>query len=87
MKKLSKKVQRADWLTRFFIFILLSFVIAFTYVVVDALIFFLNTTVGFIGLLTILPFISLGIMGLLVIKYPDRKEYNEYSGYVQKYIK
>lgn len=84
MKKLSKKVQRGDWLTKFFIFIVLSFVIALTYVTVDALIFFLNTTVGFIGLVTILPFVSLGVMGLLIIKYPDRKEHPEF---IKKYIK
>ncbi|AAX92427.1 putative membrane protein [Staphylococcus phage Twort] len=87
MKKLSKKIQRSDLLTKFFILIVLSFVIAILYITLDALIFFLNTTVGFIGLLTVLPFVSLGIMGLLVIKYPDRKELNEYSNYVKKYVK
>ena len=56
------------------------------WIIIQSVMFFLQTTIGFIGLLLLSIPVSMGIIAFSIMKHPRKKEYNEYSKYVQKYL-
>lgn len=54
--------------------------------VIESIGFFLQTTVGTIGLLCISPIVALGIIAFSIVKYPRVRELDSYSKFTQKYL-
>lgn len=86
MNKLSKKIQRGDWMLKFIAVGITTLLLVVSYTIINAIILFLNTTVGIVGLLVLSPFIAIGLVALLILKYPDKKDYQDYSAFTRRYL-
>ena len=86
MKKLSNSFQNGNiWIKLVWtVGIALGLIVA--WIIVQSVMFFLQTTIGFIGLLLLSVPVSMGIIAFSIMKHPRKKEFNEYSKYVQKYL-
>ena len=86
MKKLSNSFQNGNGWTKFLWVIGIAVSLIIAWIVVQSVMFFLQTTIGFIGLILLSVPVSMGIIAFSIMKHPRKKEYNEYSGYTQKYL-
>ena len=86
MKKLSNSFQNGTiWIKLVWtVGIALGLIVG--WIIIQSVMFFLQTTIGFIGLLLLSIPVSMGIIAFSIMKHPRKKEYNEYSKYVQKYL-
>ena len=86
MKKLSNSFQNGNiWIKLVWtVGIALGLIVA--WIIIQSVMFFLQTTIGFIGLMLLSIPASMGIIAFSIMKYPRKKEFNEYSKYVQKYL-
>ena len=86
MKKLSNSFQNGNiWIKLVWtVGIALGLIVG--WIIIQSVMFFLQTTIGFIGLILLSIPISMGIIAFSIMKHPRKKEFNEYSKYVQKYL-
>ena len=86
MKKLSNSFQNGNiWIKLLWVVgIALGLIIG--WIIIQSVMFFLQTTIGFIGLVLLSVPVSMGVIAFSIMKHPRKKEYNEYSGYTQKYL-
>lgn len=86
MKKLANNFQNGNGWTKFVLVIGIAITLIITWIVVQSVMFFLQTTIGFIGLILLSIPVSMGIIAFSIMKHPRKKEFNEYSSYAQKYL-
>lgn len=83
MKKLSYSFQKGNFWSKLLWIVGLTLSLIVGWCVIESIGFFLQTTVGTIGLLCISPIVALGIIAFSIVKYPKEKEY---SSFVKKYL-
>lgn len=86
MKKLSNSFQKGDFWIKLLWIIGLSLTLIIGWVVVQSVMFFLQTTIGFIGLILLAIPISMAIIAFSIMRHPRKKDYHEYSSFTQKYL-
>lgn len=86
MKKISNSFQNGSGWTKLLWVIGIAITLIVTWIVVQSVMFFLQTTIGFVGLMLLSIPVSMGIIAFSIMKHPRKKEFNEYSKYVQKYL-
>ena len=86
MKKLSNSFQNGNGWIKFLWVIGIAVSLIVSWIIVQSVMFFLQTTIGFIGLVLLSIPVSMGIVAFSIMKHPRKKEFNEYSSYTQKYL-
>ena len=86
MKKLSNSFQNGTIWIKLVWVVGLALALIVGWIVVQSVMFFLQTTIGFVGLMLLSIPVSMGIIAFSIMKHPRKKEFNEYSKYVQKYL-
>ena len=86
MKKLSNSFQNGNiWIKLVWtVGIALGLIVA--WIIVQSVMFFLQTTIGFVGLLLLSIPVSMGIIAFSIMKHPKLKKLEDYSSYTQKYL-
>ena len=86
MKKLSNSFQNGNiWIKLLWtVGIALGLIIG--WIIVQSVMFFLQTTIGFIGLVLLSIPVSMAIIAFSIMKHPKLKKLEDYSGYTQKYL-
>ena len=86
MKKLSNSFQNGNTWIKLVWTVGIALALIVGWVVIQSVMFFLQTTIGFIGLLLLSIPISMAIIAFSIMRHPREKEYHEYSSYTQKYL-
>ena len=86
MKKLSNSFQNGTIWIKLVWVVGLALALIVGWIIIQSVMFFLQTTIGFIGLLLLSVPVSMGIIAFSIMKHPRKKEFNEYSSYTQKYL-
>lgn len=86
MKKLSYRFQKGNFWSRLLWIALITLILIALWYVVSSVMFFLQTTVGTIGLLFISPIVAIGIIAFSIVKYPRVRDRDSYSKFTQKYL-
>ena len=86
MKKLSNSFHNGNGWIKFLWVIGIAVSLIVSWIIVQSVMFFLQTTIGFIGLVLLSIPVSMGIVAFSIMKHPRKKEFNEYSSYTQKYL-
>ena len=86
MKKLSNSFQNGNIWIKLVWIVGIALGLIVSWIIVQSVMFFLQTTIGFIGLLLLSVPVSMGIVAFSIMKHPRKKEFNEYSSYTQKYL-
>ena len=86
MKKLSNSFQNGNIWIKLVWIVGIALGLIVSWIIVQSVMFFLQTTIGFIGLLLLSVPVSMGIIAFSIMKHPRKKEFNEYSSYTQKYL-
>ena len=86
MKKLSNSFQNGTiWIKLLWtVGIALGLIIG--WIIIQSVMFFLQTTIGFIGLVLLSIPVSMGIIAFSIMKHPKLKKLEDYSSYTQKYL-
>ena len=86
MKKLSNSFQNGNIWIKLVWIVGIALGLIVSWIIVQSVMFFLQTTIGFIGLVLLSVPVSMGIVAFSIMKHPRKKEFNEYSSYTQKYL-
>ncbi len=86
MKKLSLSFQKGDFWIKLLWVVGLTLSLIVGWFVIESVGFFLQTTVGTIGLLCVSPIVALGIIAFSIVKYPLVRDRDSYSKFTQKYL-
>ena len=86
MKKLASSFQNGNGWSKFLWVIGIAVSLIIAWIVVQSVMFFLQTTIGFIGLLLLSVPVSMGIIAFSIMKHPKLKKLEDYSSYTQKYL-
>ena len=86
MKKLSNSFQNGTIWTKLVWVVGLALGLIVGWIIVQSVMFFLQTTIGFVGLMLLSIPVSMGIIAFSIMRHPRKKEYHEYSSYTQKYL-
>ena len=86
MKKLSNSFQNGNGWTKLLWVVGIAVALIVSWIVVQSAMFFLQTTIGFIGLLLLSIPVSMGIIAFSIMKHPKIKKLEDYSSYTQKYL-
>ena len=86
MKKLASSFQNGNGWSKFLWVIGIAVSLIISWIVVQSVMFFLQTTIGFIGLMLSSIPVSMGIIAFSIIKHPKIKKLEDYSSYTQKYL-
>ena len=86
MKELSNSFQNGTIWTKLVWVVGLALGLIVGWIIIQSVMFFLQTTIGFVGLMLLSIPVSMGIIAFSIMKHPRKKEFNEYSKYVQKYL-
>ena len=86
MKKLSNSFQNGTIWIKLVWVVGLALALIAAWIIIQSVMFFLQTTIGFIGLVLLSIPVSMGIIAFSIMKHPRKKEFNEYSKYVQRYL-
>ena len=86
MKKLSNSFQNGNiWIKLVWIAgIALGLIVG--WIIIQSVMFFLQTTIGFIGLVLLSIPVSMAIIAFSIMRYPKIKKLEDYSSYTQKYL-
>ena len=86
MKKLASSFQNGNiWIKLVWtVGIALGLIVG--WIIIQSAMFFLQTTIGFIGLLLLSVPVSMGIIAFSIMKHPKLKKLEDYSSYTQKYL-
>lgn len=86
MKKLANSFQNGNGWSKFLWVIGIAVSLVVSWIIIQSVMFFLQTTIGFVGLILLSIPVSMGIIAFSIMNHPRKKEYNEYSSYTQKYL-
>lgn len=86
MKKLSNSFQNGTIWAKLVWVIGLALALIVGWIIIQSVMLFLQTTIGFIGLILLSIPISMAIIAFSIMRYPRKKDYHEYSSYTQKYL-
>ena len=86
MKKLSNSFQNGTIWTKLVWIVGLALGLIVGWIIIQSVMFFLQATLGFIGLLLLSIPVSMTIIAFSIMRHPRKKEYHEYSSYTQKYL-
>ena len=86
MKKLASSFQNGNGWIKFLWVVGIAIALIIAWIIVQSVMFFLQTTIGFIGLLLLSIPVSMGIIAFSIMRHPRKKEFHEYSSYTQKYL-
>ena len=86
MKKLSNSFQNGNGWTKLLWVIGIAVSLIVSWIIIQSVMFFLQTTIGFIGLMLSSIPVSMGIIAFSIMKHPKIKKLEDYSGYTQKYL-
>ena len=86
MKKLSNSFQNGTIWTKLLWVVGIALGLIIGWIIIQSVMFFLQTTIGFVGLMLLSIPVNIGIIAFSIMKHPRKKEFNEYSKYVQKYL-
>ena len=86
MKKLSNSFQNGNiWIKLVWtVGIALGLIVGWT--IIQSVMFFLQTTIGFIGLVLLSIPVSMAIIAFSIMKHTKLKKLEDYSSYTQKYL-
>ena len=86
MKKLSNSFQNGTIWTKLLWVVGIALGLIIGWIIIQSVMFFLQTTLGFIGLMLLSIPVSMAIIAFSIMRHPRKKEYHEYSSYTQKYL-
>ena len=86
MKKLSNSFQNGTIWTKLVWVVGLALGLIVGWIIIQSVMFFLQATLGFIGLMLLSIPVSMAIISFSIMRHPRKKEYHEYSNYTQKYL-
>lgn len=86
MKKLASSFQNGNGWSKFLWVIGIAVSLIVSWIIVQSVMFFLQTTIGFIGLMLSSIPVSMGIIAFSIMKHPKIKKLEDYSSYTQKYL-
>ena len=86
MKKLSNSFQNGNIWIKLVWTVGIALGLIVSWIIVQSVMFFLQTTIGFIGLVLLSIPISMAIIAFSIMRHPRKKEFHEYSSYTQKYL-
>ena len=86
MKKLASSFQNGNGWTKLLWVIGIAVSLIVSWIIIQSVMFFLQTTIGFIGLLLLSIPVSMGIIAFSIMKHPKLKKLEDYSSYTQKYL-
>ena len=86
MKKLSNSFQNGNiWIKLVWtVGIALGLIVG--WVIIQSVMFFLQTTIGFIGLVLLSIPVSMAIIAFSIMRHPKLKKLEDYSTHVRKYL-
>ena len=86
MKKLSNSFQNGNiWIKLVWtVGIALGLIIG--WIIVQSVMFFLQTIIGFVGLVLLSIPVSMAIIAFSIMRHPKLKKLEDYSSYTQKYL-
>ena len=86
MKKLSNSFQNGNiWIKLVWtVGVALGLIVG--WIIIQSVMFFLQTTIGFIGLILLSVPVSMGVIAFSIMKHPKLKKLEDYSSYAQKYL-
>ena len=86
MKKISNNFQNGTIWTKLLWVVGIALGLIVGWIIIQSVMFFLQTTIGFIGLVLLSIPVSMAIIAFSIMRYPLRKDFHEYSSYTQKYL-
>ena len=86
MKKLSNSFQNGNIWIKLVWTVGIALGLIVTWIIIQSVMFFLQTTIGFVGLLLLSIPVSMGIIAFSIMKHPKLKKLEDYSSYTQKYL-
>ena len=86
MKKLSNSFQNGNIWTKLVWTVGIALGLIVVWIIIQSVMFFLQTTIGFIGLVLLSIPVSMAIIAFSIMKHPKLKKLEDYSSYTQKYL-
>ena len=86
MKKLSNSFQNGNIWIKLVWTVGLALALIVGWIIIQSVMFFLQTTIGFIGLVLLSIPVSMAIIAFSIMRYPKLKKLEDYSSYTQKYL-
>ena len=86
MEKLSNSFQNGTIWTKLLWVIGIAVSLIVSWIIIQSVMFFLQTTIGFIGLVLLSIPVSMAIIAFSIMKHPKIKKLEDYSSYTQKYL-
>ena len=86
MKKLSNSFQNGTIWTKLLWVVGIALGLIIGWIIIQSVMFFLQTTIGFIGLVLLSIPISMAIIAFSIMRHPKLKKLEDYSSYTQKYL-
>ena len=86
MKKISNSFQNGTIWIKLVWVVGLALALIVGWIIIQSVMFFLQATLGFIGLMLLSIPVSMAIIAFSIMRHPRKKEYHEYSSYTQKYL-
>ena len=86
MKKLASSFQNGNGWSKLLWVIGIAVSLIVSWIIIQSVMFFLQTTIGFIGLILLSIPVSMGIVAFSIMKHPKIKKLEDYSSYTQKYL-
>ena len=86
MKKLVNSFQNGNGWTKLLWVIGIAVSLIVSWIIIQSVMFFLQTTIGFIGLVLLSIPVSMAIIAFSIMRHPKLKKLEDYSSYTQKYL-
>ena len=86
MEKLSNSFQNGTIWTKLVWVVGLALALIVGWIIIQSVMFFLQTTIGFIGLVLLSIPVSMAFIALSIMRHPKLKKLEDYSSYTQKYL-
>ena len=86
MKKLASSFQNGNGWSKFLWVVGIAITLIISWIIIQSVMFFLQTTIGFIGLVLLSIPVSMAIIAFSIMRYPKLKKLEDYSSYTQKYL-
>ena len=86
MKKLSNSFQNGNTWIKLVWTVGITLGLIVGWIIIQSVMFFLQTTIGFIGLILLSIPISMAIIAFSIMRHPKLKKLEDYSSYTQKYL-
>ena len=86
MKKLSNSFQNGNTWIKLVWTVGIALGLIVGWIIIQSVMFFLQTTIGFIGLVLLSIPISMAIIAFSIMRHPKIKKLEDYSSYTQKYL-